>query len=998
MSPSTAFSRDRPLSDRLFIPEHGLDEISSNQHEDDLFRNDPPFRIIVESADFGVGVVNRDAKYIFSNRKWADMTGYSIDELYSIGIYGLTLPEDLERTRSLARDLFAGIVPSYTIEKRIRRKDGSTFWGRIVATPILDDTGTVIAINGLIADISTLKNALDQIELDVALHRLSARINTLLLNSEDTFSLLERFSHEMVTDSPFLHCAISVASDDPRCIASSLDAGPFISQKQLHVLLDEIRKTRSPSLSSMEVADGTSLQIAAVPVTRMDHFWGTLLLSLRDSTLLGPSALSRIDIFTQALSGVLESRSLMGINDALYRISRLIGSRPLPHRLFDETCQILLECGSFLDAAVLLYDPLTKSLIPEVIRGSIEQVGRVPKQIRFQLLPDHPDGHISLVQAFVTGKPVIDLDFSENIGKSGFRKLNRWSKRYRWKSGASFPLFGTRPDSPDSFPSPNGPVVGVLTVTSGESGVFHDRLVALLDEASRNLNLALSLHKEDEALRESQEKLSKITELYAALNRINHLVNQSPEEQFLLDETCRIINEIGMLYLVRILMVDKEGGLIRPVAVHARNESMVSYFRDLSYQTDSETSWKMRNLSLQACLSKNRPFIHHNLVKELEAMGLETLSVKAMEFALWSQGSFPICRGGEPRFIMSVFADRIGFFDGDLVSLLEKISVTISHALDNIDRDREKQQSNEFIRNSEEKYRLLMEEAGDGILIVDADSGTVIDANRQASLLFELDRRDLIGRSRESLLPESTRSRLRSQAPLFPSSPKEKGPPLSPSPSRFKLQIEGDSFRQVEIIESKINWRTKPLLQIRLRDVTDLHVYENELRQLAQIDALTGLMNRSALWSEMSQFIDNHRPGERHALFYVDLDNFKSINDTYGHETGDRLLVTIGQRIRAAVRENDFVARIGGDEFLIFAPVAISRSHCERIARRILTSLQDPFEIYGETFSISASFGISLFPDHATVIDELIRKADSAMYRSKRAGPNRFTFHEPLRS
>ena len=948
----------------------------------------PLFRKIVETADFGVGVVDRNGTYLFANRKWADMTGYSPEEIRSRTIADITFPSDLDETRQKVRDLFAGTITSYTIEKRVRRKDGTWFWGRVVATPLLDEAGKVTAINGLIADITAHKLALERIETDAAIQRLVSRITSLPLNPDDSSTRLQKLSDILVDDSPFRFSAFFRKSGEPIVFAkSSQSALKPTDGDLLDLVATTFRENRTVVAKLDQEKQKGSHSLLGLPISRMDRPWGALVLSGPQNEFFSDDPLA---ILVRSISTALESASLAGTNRALHRISRLIGSRPSSQHLFDETCRTLVDDGGLLDAAIMLFDPDTRNLVPVVVRGNLEKAGEAVRQMRFNLSPGHNDTLTAMAEAIRTGLPVVTQDYTERFSQPGLERMQQWSQKFHWRSGASFPLYSQIP-GPSGVPSfSGGRVIGLLTVTSDETGFFHDRLVQLLEETANILGVALDRHEEDRIHAESRENLSKMTELYAASNGINRLVNQRPSEQELFDEICRIINEIGMFYMVRVLSVDRESGTLKPVAVHARSESMVAFFRELSFRTDPESMEKLQHLSTQACLAKKKPVIHHNLVKELETIGLGNLSAKAMEFGLWSQGSFPVARNGQISYILSVFAERVGFFDAPLVSLLEEISRTLSTALDNIDRERDKRIAEEALKSSEEKHRLLMEEAGDGILIVDLDSEKVVDANRQACRLFGLEKSDLAGRKKGDLLPHPSgplASGLHRHALPF----SQQG--NAHKPVRYQIQSSPEGPREVEVLESRITWRDRSLLQIHLRDVTDLHFYESELKRMAREDSLTGLLNRHALWNELESILSTSSPKLRIALFYIDLDNFKLINDTFGHETGDGILKIVSQRLKTAVRESDIVARIGGDEFLVLATESVSRDRVERIAIRILSALELPISLNGHEFSIHASLGISFYPDHGANPEELIRTADSAMYRSKREGRNRFTFH-----
>ena len=128
------------------------------------------------------------------------------------------------------------------------------------------------------------------------------------------------------------------------------------------------------------------------------------------------------------------------------------------------------------------------------------------------------------------------------------------------------------------------------------------------------------------------------------------------------------------------------------------------------------------------------------------------------------------------------------------------------------------------------------------------------------------------------------------------------------------------------------------------------------------------------------------------AVLFIDLDHFKEINDTLGHEAGDCLLRDAAARLSEAVRTSDTVARLGGDEFTVIMPCVVEPPHVSIVARRILARLQDPFELPGGTGRVSASIGIALYPSDAEEIAALLVKADAAMYRAKQGGRDNFCF------
>jgi diguanylate cyclase (GGDEF)-like protein len=157
-----------------------------------------------------------------------------------------------------------------------------------------------------------------------------------------------------------------------------------------------------------------------------------------------------------------------------------------------------------------------------------------------------------------------------------------------------------------------------------------------------------------------------------------------------------------------------------------------------------------------------------------------------------------------------------------------------------------------------------------------------------------------------------------------------------------------------------------------------------ELRTLAYHDNLTGLPNRSLLHDRLGVAITHaRRQATRLAVLFLDLDDFKTVNDCYGHALGDRLLVELAGRVRAGVRAGDTVARFGGDEFVVLLDEVSGTADAAHVAAKVLEALRAPFRLDGQEVTVAASVGMSLFPDDGVSCDELLRQADAAMYRNK---------------
>jgi diguanylate cyclase (GGDEF)-like protein/PAS domain S-box-containing protein len=171
----------------------------------------------------------------------------------------------------------------------------------------------------------------------------------------------------------------------------------------------------------------------------------------------------------------------------------------------------------------------------------------------------------------------------------------------------------------------------------------------------------------------------------------------------------------------------------------------------------------------------------------------------------------------------------------------------------------------------------------------------------------------------------------------------------------------------------------------------ELRLSQDRLNYIANHDALTGLPNRILLYERVQQAIEMVSVNQQTAaLLFLDLDGFKQINDTLGHAIGDLLLQAVSRRLSGCLRASDTVARLGGDEFVVLLPSIPDITTVTQIAIKVLSRLSQAFAISGQTLYITTSVGIALFPDHADCVEDLIEKADKAMYEAKRSGKNRY--------
>ena len=197
-----------------------------------------------------------------------------------------------------------------------------------------------------------------------------------------------------------------------------------------------------------------------------------------------------------------------------------------------------------------------------------------------------------------------------------------------------------------------------------------------------------------------------------------------------------------------------------------------------------------------------------------------------------------------------------------------------------------------------------------------------------------------------------------------------------------ELYVEWASIKLVKDSTGKITHHVAAFSDISERKATEEHV-----RHLAHYDILTNLPNRSLFTDRLQQALGKAKRDKSHmALMFLDLDKFKQINDTLGHDVGDQLLKEVAKRIQECVRESDTAARLGGDEFIVLLPQIEAERDVMVVAEKILTALNAPFELAGHSMNISASIGVAVYPEHGSDEKMLIKNADIAMYRAKVSG------------
>ena len=215
---------------------------------------------------------------------------------------------------------------------------------------------------------------------------------------------------------------------------------------------------------------------------------------------------------------------------------------------------------------------------------------------------------------------------------------------------------------------------------------------------------------------------------------------------------------------------------------------------------------------------------------------------------------------------------------------------------------------------------------------------------------------------------------------------------------QFKNKAKDGSIYWVEsMIVPFLNEQGKPYQYLAIRtNITKQKYIEEEIKRLVQYDNLTGLPNRTLFNERLNQALKQRRWGKKlFAVMFLDLDRFKFINDTLGHAAGDQLLQEVSKRLTGCLREEDTVARMGGDEFTILLPAIAKKEDALLVAEKMVAGLKSSFTITDQELFVTGSIGVSLYPENGEDAEALIKNADAAMYRAKESGRGRFTAYVP---
>lgn len=295
----------------------------------------------------------------------------------------------------------------------------------------------------------------------------------------------------------------------------------------------------------------------------------------------------------------------------------------------------------------------------------------------------------------------------------------------------------------------------------------------------------------------------------------------------------------------------------------------------------------------------------------------------------------------------------------------------------------------ESIRKSEEKYRLITENSADYISVINKE-GQLRYISPSHSELLGCKLSNLEGENLFDWVHEEDHKILYAELILLSAKKKD------PSQLEFRIKTSSNDYKNME---TKIN----PILDesgfiidfvLVMRDVTERKNSEKMIYHLAYHDTLTELPNRRLFMNSLRKEVHEAEESTKFAVMFIDIDRFKSINDSWGHENGDVILIEAARRIRKSIRDHDIVARFGGDEFTVLLHNVPDIDTLHIIAKRIHRDFQQPIEFDGHRYTPSCSMGIAVYPTHGVEADDLLKKADIGLYNVKERGRNGYAIFD----
>ncbi len=298
------------------------------------------------------------------------------------------------------------------------------------------------------------------------------------------------------------------------------------------------------------------------------------------------------------------------------------------------------------------------------------------------------------------------------------------------------------------------------------------------------------------------------------------------------------------------------------------------------------------------------------------------------------------------------------------------------------------------LEKSQNQLQSIIRNVMDGIITIN-EAGEIEGFNPAAEEIFGYLQQEAAGKSMKMLMPEPHRGKHESYIRQYLQTGQAK---ILGVRGREVIAVRknGEEFPMEMSVSEMVLGGSRYFIGI-VRDITERKRAEQKIAHLAHYDYLTDLPNRALLLDVLNHSIALARRNKhKAAILFLDLDGFKKVNDTLGHDAGDLLLKAVSGRLKETIRDSDMVARVGGDEFILVLDNIESDTNASLVANKIIAVLAKPFQLMEQSVHVGGSIGISMFPDNANDPAKLVKQADAAMYLAKQSGKNTFRFYREV--
>ena len=685
--------------------------------------------------------------------------------------------------------------------------------------------------------------------------------------------------------------------------------------------------------------------------------------------------------------------------------------------LFDLVCEATAKGAKFTSANIALVDEHAELLRVVACYGPNADTVR---KFKFSTSDTVPEGRGLTGTAFRTHQPVVSNDV---LADDRIKPWHASARSNGIRSSAALPLFnGDR-------------VEGVFLFNSPDRGTFTPEFVELLQRLQANVAFALENFDRAEAKAKAEMQRNRLRDMLEALSATNEAIMRVKTRAELFDAVCEAAVLGGTFTSATIAMVEPTGRYLDIVATQGECRSHVEKWR-FATSADEPRGRGLVGISFRT----KAPCVANEMLTDVRTAHWHQL---ARDQGMKSGGCFPLLKNGTDAVGVLLFlSPDEGTFTPDLIQLLGRLAENVSFALDNFDRAEERSRAeaqkerltrmfaalsatNEAIVRAKSRAELFelvcqaastggkftsttiaLAKAGSDQLEIVAAAGPSAETTRNVRLSIDADRpegrgmsgtafrsrqpciiNDYANDSRVNVFRVFVQGGARSGA-AFPLITHDEAVGVMIYMSTEQDTFTGEFVELLQRLAGNVAFAMENFDRADEKNKAD-----ERIEYLASHDSLTDLPNRETFNGLLRAAIDEaQRHDHRFAVLFIDLDRFKVINDSLGHEAGDLLLLEVANRLRGALRATDVVARLGGDEFVVILDQRGDVDEVQRVATDLLAALGQPMELAGHECHTTASIGIAMYPANGADAQTLTKNADMAMYLAKEDGKNGYRF------